>query len=175
MWETWNRSLGWKIPWRRKWQPAPVFLPEKSYGQRSLVAYSPWGFSMQEYWSGLPGPPPVDLPNPGIEPRYPILQVDSLPFEPPGKPKNIRVGSLSLLQGIFLTQESTGVSSIAGRFFTSWATREAQLIYFRINYFRAKTINFIYARKQPCLDGSFNLVSSSFSSTRWKIRLSCWN
>ena len=32
-----------KIPWRRKWQPTPVFLPGKSYGQRSLVGYSPWG------------------------------------------------------------------------------------------------------------------------------------
>ena len=32
-----------KIPWRRKWQPAPVFLPGKSHGQRSLVGYSPWG------------------------------------------------------------------------------------------------------------------------------------
>ena len=32
-----------KIPWRRKWQPAPVFLPGKSYGQMSLVGYSPWG------------------------------------------------------------------------------------------------------------------------------------
>ena len=32
-----------KIPWRRKWQPTPVFLPEKSHGQRSLVGYSPWG------------------------------------------------------------------------------------------------------------------------------------
>ena len=31
-----------KIPWRRKWQSTPVFLPEKSYGQRSLVGYSPW-------------------------------------------------------------------------------------------------------------------------------------
>ena len=31
-----------KIPWRRKWQPSPVFLPRKSYGQRSLVGYSPW-------------------------------------------------------------------------------------------------------------------------------------
>ena len=31
-----------KIPWRRKWQPAPIFLPEESYGQRSLVGYSPW-------------------------------------------------------------------------------------------------------------------------------------
>ena len=32
-----------KIPWRKKWQPTPVFLPEKSHGQRSLVGYSPWG------------------------------------------------------------------------------------------------------------------------------------
>ena len=32
-----------KIPWRRKWQPTPVFLPGESYGQRSLVGYSPWG------------------------------------------------------------------------------------------------------------------------------------
>ena len=32
-----------KIPWRRKWQPTPVFLPEKSHGQRSLTDYSLWG------------------------------------------------------------------------------------------------------------------------------------
>ena len=65
----------------------------------------PWGFSRQEYWSGLPCPPPGDLPNPGIDPRSPALQVASLPSEPPGKPKNTGVGSLSLLQGIFPTQE----------------------------------------------------------------------
>ena len=47
-----------------------------------------------------------DLPNPGIEPRSPTLQAaDSLPAEPRGKPKNTRVGSLSLLRQIFLTQE----------------------------------------------------------------------
>ena len=32
-----------KIPWRRKWQPTPVFLPGKFHGQRSLVGSSPWG------------------------------------------------------------------------------------------------------------------------------------
>ena len=48
----------------------------------------------------------IDLPNPGIKPRSPALQVDSLPAEPPGKPKNTRVGSLSLLWQIFPTQES---------------------------------------------------------------------
>ena len=31
-----------KIPWKRKWQPTPIFLPGKSHGQRSLVCYSPW-------------------------------------------------------------------------------------------------------------------------------------
>ena len=63
------------------------------------------GFSRQEYWCGLLSPSPGDLPNPGIEPRAPALQVDSLPSEPPGKSKNTRVGSLSLLQGNFLTQK----------------------------------------------------------------------
>ena len=48
---------------------------------------------------------PRDLPNPGIEPRSPALQVDSLPAEPPGKPKNTAVRILNLLQRIFPTQE----------------------------------------------------------------------
>ena len=46
----------------------------------------PWGFSRQEYWSGLPCPAPRDLPNPGIEPRSPTLQEDSLTTELSGKP-----------------------------------------------------------------------------------------
>ena len=45
------------------------------------------------------------LPNPGTEPRSPTLQEDSFPAEPQGKPKNTGVGSPSLLQGIFPTQE----------------------------------------------------------------------
>ena len=36
-------SWFWKIPWRKKWQPISIFLPEKSHGQRSLAGYSPWG------------------------------------------------------------------------------------------------------------------------------------
>ena len=40
----------------------------------------------QEYRSGLPFPSPEDLPNPGIQPGTPALQVDSLPAEQPGKP-----------------------------------------------------------------------------------------
>ena len=46
------------------------------------------GFPNQEYWSGLPFPPPGDLPDASIEPRSPALQADSLPSKPPGKPGN---------------------------------------------------------------------------------------
>ena len=58
--------------WPHGLQPARLLCPE--------------GFSRQEYWRGLPCPPPWDPPNPGIEPRSPTLQADSLPTEPPGKP-----------------------------------------------------------------------------------------
>ena len=63
-------------------------------------------FSRPEYRSGKTFPSPGDLPNPVIEPRFSTLQADSLPAEPQGKPKNTGVGSLSLLQRIFLPQES---------------------------------------------------------------------
>ena len=43
MQETWVRSLGQEDPWRRAWQPTPVFLPGKFHRQRSLVGYSLWG------------------------------------------------------------------------------------------------------------------------------------
>ena len=62
-------------------------------------------FSRPEYWSGQPFPSLGDLLNSGIKPRSLELQGSSLPAEPQGKPKNTGVGSLSLLQGVFLTQE----------------------------------------------------------------------
>ena len=37
------------IPWRRKWQPTPVFFPGKSHGQRSLAGYNPWGHKRVEH------------------------------------------------------------------------------------------------------------------------------
>ena len=64
------------------------------------------GFSRQESWSALPCPPPGDLLNPGIKPRSSMLQEGSLLAEPQGKARSTGVDSLSLLQGIFLTQES---------------------------------------------------------------------
>ena len=49
------------------------------------------GFSRQEYWSGFQCPPPGDLPNPGMEPGSPTMQVDSLLSEPSGKPYESKV------------------------------------------------------------------------------------
>ena len=67
----------------------------KSFSHVRLFA-TPWmvtyqapqsmGFSRQEYWSGLSCPPPGDLLNPGIKPKYPALHADSVLSEPPGKP-----------------------------------------------------------------------------------------
>ena len=72
---------------------------ESEVAQSCLTLSNPWtaayqaplsmGFSRQEYWSGLPCPPPEDLPNPGIEPTSvmsPALQGDSLLPAQPGKP-----------------------------------------------------------------------------------------
>ena len=50
--KTWVRSLGREDPWRRKWQLAPVFLPEESHRQRSLVGYSPWGYKESQLSDG---------------------------------------------------------------------------------------------------------------------------
>ena len=138
-----------------------VFFTAMLYAEKrkwKSLSYSLWPHGLYSPWDG-------DLPNPEIKPRSPELQMDSLPAEPPGKPRNTGMGSLFLLQGIFPTQRSnpglphgrwilyqmshqgnlrilewvaypffrgsswprdrTGVSCIAGRFFTSWAIREA--------------------------------------------------
>ena len=42
MQETWVQPLGQEDPWRREWQPTPVFLPGESHGQGTLASYSPW-------------------------------------------------------------------------------------------------------------------------------------
>ena len=68
--------------------------------------YSPWNSPGQVFGVGSLFPSPGDFHNPGIKPRSPMFQADSLPTEIQGKAKNTLVGRLSFLQGIFLTQES---------------------------------------------------------------------
>ena len=99
-----SRRLSWCCPEPTR-NPSLTMLHPRTL-ILAVGGFCPWRFSRQEYWSGLSCPPPGDLPNPRIEPRSLTLQVDSLTSKPPAKPKNTGVGSLSLLQGIFLTQES---------------------------------------------------------------------
>ena len=107
------------------------------------------GFSRQEYWSGLPCPPPGDLPNPGIEPRSPTLQADSLLSEPPGKSKNTGVGSLSLLWGNFPTQE------------LNWSLLHCRQTLYQLSYPGSPSLGLqhlkITKRRCPCLIFSFPL------------------
>ena len=95
-------SLYLLVPLLGKWK-------QKSLSHVQLFA-TPWTilsmeFSRPEYWSGWPFPSPGYLPNPGIVPRSPALQADSLPAEPPGKPKNTGVDSLCLLMQVFPAQK----------------------------------------------------------------------
>ena len=91
----------------------------------ALQAPLSMAFSRQEYWSTLPCSPPGNLPNPGIKPRSPTLQVDSLSTEPQGKPKNTGMGSLSRLLWIFPTQES------------NWGLLHCRQILYQLSYQRS--------------------------------------
>jgi len=70
-------------------------------------------FSRQEYWSGQPFPPPGNLSNPGIEPRSPALQPDSLPSEPPGKPSPKEKGE-GIFQRGHLSVDMSGCHDLEG-------------------------------------------------------------
>ena len=96
---THSSILAWKMPWAE--EPAAAAAAAAKSLQScptlcdpmdctALQAPLSMGFSGQEYWSGLPCPPPGDLPNPGIEPRSPALQVDYLPSKPQGQQKAIK-------------------------------------------------------------------------------------
>ena len=77
-------------------------------------------FSKPKYWSGWPFLSPGDLPNPGIKPRSPALQADSLQLS-----LSLEWVAYPFSSGSSWPRNWTGVSCIAGRFFTNWAMREA--------------------------------------------------
>ena len=97
MWETWVQSLGWEDPlekgtathfsilaWRIPWTVTRQASLSMGILQARILEWVVMPFSRGSS-------------HPGIEPRSPALQEDSLPSEPPGKPKDTGVGSLSLL------------------------------------------------------------------------------
>ena len=141
-----TEDVGSKIPWRRKWQPTPVFLHEKLYEQRSLVSCSPWGLKELDMtatehacmhsmltaredpgsgWTGCSRTSEFTSQEARLQLRLflwnlwtymnwsesqSVMSNSLQPHGPyslwifPGQ--NTRVGSLSLLQGIFPTQGS---------------------------------------------------------------------
>ena len=76
-----SNAWKWKVKMKSLSRPWLLATPRTAARQAPLSME----FSRQECWSGLPFPPPGNLPNTGIKSRSPVLQVDSLPFEPPGK------------------------------------------------------------------------------------------
>ena len=100
----------WK--WKWKWSRVRLFATPWTAAYHAPPSM---GFSRQEYWSGLPFPSPGDLPDPGIEPRSPTLQADTLTSEPPGKPLcylpfSDSVQSLSVVW-LFVTQRNAALQA----------------------------------------------------------------
>ena len=110
LWETCVPSLDWEDPVEKD-----MAIHSSILAWRIPMDRGAWQAAVH----GVAKSSSRNLPNSGVKPRSPALQADSLPSEPPGKPKNTGVGSLSLPQRIFLARNQTGVSCIAGRFFTS--------------------------------------------------------
>ena len=155
--ESWKYCAKWN-----KWDTRLHIVCVLSHFSHVGFLATPWtvayqtslsmGFSRQEYWSGLPFPPPGDLPNPGIKPASlssPILagrffttsttweseshSVMSYSVTPVGctvhgilKATILEWVAFPFSRGSSQLRDRTQVSCIIGRFFTSWATREAQ-------------------------------------------------
>ena len=87
-------------------------------------------FSRPEYWSGQPFPSLGNLTNPGTEPRSPALQVDSLPVDLQGKPKNTGVGSYPFSSKSSRPRNQSQVSCMAARFYLFLSIPPKYNIYF---------------------------------------------
>ena len=137
-----------RFPWRRKWQPTPVFLPGKSHGQRSLVGYRPWGRKrvrqdgrnlahMQACW--------ILAPWPGIEPDLPPLEGKVLTTGLPGMSPGVgwfKVHVSKMLHvTIILLSVTSKVSSEAPRIYK-------QLLFKQLAKDLSFYGNFIYALPQ---------------------------
>ena len=100
-------------------------------------------FSRQEYWSGLPFPSPGDLPNLGIEPRYPALQADSLLTELQVKPTFIlsdkkllpvKIGIRMIQSSIRMIKSSTSITVTMASFQLSEINENKLQIQLKKNY-----------------------------------------
>ena len=145
----------------RVWSPANRTDWEVKVAQLCLtlcnpMKCSPWNYPGQNTGVGSRSLLQGYLPNPGIEPRPPTLQVNFLPVEPEGKPKNTGVGSLSLPQQIFPTQES------------NWGLLHCRRILYQLSYQIEKSL---WRFKEGCPAGTCR-----WGSLRSRLHLqSPWN
>ena len=108
------------------------FLKVSEWVKVMSTVCNPWTiqsmeFSRPEYGSGEPFPSLGDLPNPGLKRRSLALQTDSLPAELQGSPRIQEWVAYPFSSRSSQPKDPTGVSCIAGRFFTKWAIRKALL------------------------------------------------
>ena len=133
------------------------------------------GFSRQEYWSGLSCLPPGDLPDPGLEPRSPVLQADSVPPEPPGKPKGKKMYGAKGEKGQPLLHHRVPAKSLSHvrLFVTLWAiARQAPL---SMGILQARILEWVASsssRASPC-PRDRTCVSYVSCIGRWVLYHSC--
>ena len=116
----------WKLLYKAKW--SEVKVAQSCPTLRVLMDNTVHGILQARILEWVPFPSPGDPSNPGIKPRSLALQVDSLPDEPQGKPKNTGWVACPFSSRSSWPKNRIRVSCIAGRFFTNWAIREAQAI-----------------------------------------------
>ena len=111
-------------------------------------------------------PSPGDLPNPGIKPTSPILQVDSLSAEPQGSPRILEWAAYPFSNESSQSRNRTGVSCIAGGFFTNWSNFTPRYILKRIT--NKDSNRHLYSHVQcSIIHNSQNKGTIHMSNNRW--------
>ena len=112
------------------------------HGLKPARPLCPCGFSRQDYWSGWPCPPPGHLANPGIKHTSPHYRQILFHLCHQWSPRILEWVAYPSSKGSSWPKNRTGVSCIAGGFFTSWATRDAQsLFHVHINPYASMSLS----------------------------------
>ena len=112
---------------------------------------------------------PADLPHPGLKPRSLVLQADSLPAEPQGSPRIVEWVAYPFSSRSSWLGNQTGVSCIAGGFFTNWAIREESIISTKL---RNMYLMPLCLRRRGCLtlNKKDNLIARLMRMRKMKMR-----
>ena len=141
--------------------------------------FSVHGFSRQEHWSGLPCPPPGNLPDPGIKPGSPTLQADSLESEPPTYSEvqaslfSLCVSVVTILrQGRVLREELSAQADPVLTWSSACLVAWSKLLHLSEPHFhrRVRQVDGIGSYiNPPRLSASFHNMNSGYSEIKFKI------